>query len=243
MVMKLIPPGSRVLEIGAGAGWQAKALAERGFEVTAIDIPQSNYSALRVWPVIDYDGCTIPAADGQFDVIFTSNVLEHIPHIEEFQREMRRVLKPGGMALHLMPSATWRFWTILTFYLDRLKKVFLRLMPPRPDSANSAKIIARVDSSPRRRSFSSRLLTLMFPRRHGERGTTLSEIYLFSRHRWNGLFRKAGWEVIAVRPNRLFYSGQRVCGHLLSITRRETLSRVLGSSCILYTLKNPDTAQ
>ena len=50
------PHGARVLEIGAGSGWQARRLAELGYQVQAIDVPQSGYDPHRVWPIQDYDG-------------------------------------------------------------------------------------------------------------------------------------------------------------------------------------------
>jgi 2-polyprenyl-3-methyl-5-hydroxy-6-metoxy-1,4-benzoquinol methylase len=67
-----------------------------------------------VWPVQDYDGVSIPFPAESFDVVFSSSTLEHISHLRAFQSEMRRALKPGGMAIHIVPSAAWRFWTSLT---------------------------------------------------------------------------------------------------------------------------------
>lgn len=116
-VVAKMPPACRVLEIGAGSGWQARELARRGFDVQAIDIPASNYYADRVWDVMLYDGAHIPFRDASFDVVFSSNVLEHIPHVVSFQSEIHRVLKPSGLAIHVVPSASWRFWTILTHLL------------------------------------------------------------------------------------------------------------------------------
>jgi SAM-dependent methyltransferase len=55
-----LTPGARVLEIGAGTGKQAEELQRRGFDVAAIEIPSSNYAANRIFPIIDYDGRTIP---------------------------------------------------------------------------------------------------------------------------------------------------------------------------------------
>lgn len=95
-VADLFPPGGRLLEIGAGTGWQARALAGRGFTVEAIDIPGSSSTEDRVWDVKQYDGVHIPFPDGHFDVIFSSNTLEHIPDIDNFQREIRRVLSRVG---------------------------------------------------------------------------------------------------------------------------------------------------
>lgn len=106
----------RLLEIGGGTGWQAKFLSQKGFKVESIDVTSRND---MVWPVKIYDGYQIPFQDDQFDLVFSSNVLEHIPHIFEFQQEVQRVLKNGGLALHILPSASWRFWSNLTEMIKR----------------------------------------------------------------------------------------------------------------------------
>ena len=48
IVLDMLPPRGRVLEIGGGTGWQARALENRGYDVSAIDIASSNYRANRV---------------------------------------------------------------------------------------------------------------------------------------------------------------------------------------------------
>jgi SAM-dependent methyltransferase len=57
---------TRVLEIGAGTGLQARLLTEAGFEVSAIDLPRSSYAATREFPVVDYDGNTLPFPPADF---------------------------------------------------------------------------------------------------------------------------------------------------------------------------------
>jgi len=114
VTLEEFPPNGKVLELGAGAGWQAKALADLNYEVEAIDIATSNYKKDIIWKVTEYDGHHIPFEDNYFDVIFSSNVLEHIPHVGEFQKEIQRVLKPTGKAIHLMPSSGWRLLTTIT---------------------------------------------------------------------------------------------------------------------------------
>jgi SAM-dependent methyltransferase len=116
-----LPRSGALLEIGAGTGWQAQTLQALGFEVDAIDLSSSNYKEHRAFPVVDYDGHRIPFGDNTFDVVFSSNVLEHIPHVEAFQKEIHRVLKPGGVAAHILPSSSWRFWTNITHFLKSWK--------------------------------------------------------------------------------------------------------------------------
>jgi SAM-dependent methyltransferase len=114
IVIGLLQGKGKVLEIGAGTGWQAQIFASRGYDVSAIDLASSCYKGIRIWPITDYDGNTIPFEDNSFDIIFSSSVLEHIPQIYEFQKEINRVLKPDGCVIHVVPSSSWRFWTNLT---------------------------------------------------------------------------------------------------------------------------------
>lgn len=117
VAVRFLPASGRLLELGAGSGWQARELAAQGYEVSAVDVPTSNYREQRVWPVTDYDGHELPFEAGTFDVVFSSNVLEHIPHVREFQSELQRVLRPGGVAVHLIPSGAWRVWTNVSYLL------------------------------------------------------------------------------------------------------------------------------
>ena len=109
-----------LLEIGAGTGWQAKALAGTGYAVTAIDLPASadisNHARSREWPIVDYDGSHIPFGDESFDIIYSSNVLEHVVDLDGLTSEMKRVLRPGGLALHLVPNGNWRVLSLISYY-------------------------------------------------------------------------------------------------------------------------------
>ena len=223
--------GRRVLEIGAGAGWQAGMLARKGYQVTAIDVPESNYTAIREWNVIRYDGVHIPAPDRYFDVIFSSNVLEHVSDLPGLQQEMFRVLRPGGTAVHIMPTPTWRFWTACNFYVRRMMQAYSMLrrtkIAPVEEEHESWSQLAP----------SSRFRRALFPPKHGVRGSWLSELYLFSEFRWKKLLVNDQWHLLSITPNGLLYSGYRIFGEKLSIESRRRLSTLLGSSCNLYVLK------
>ena len=79
-------------------------------------IPDSNYAQARVFPIIDYDGRHIPFDDASFDIVFSSNVMEHICDLHQTNREIQRVLRPDGYCVHVMPTHIWRFWTTLSAF-------------------------------------------------------------------------------------------------------------------------------
>lgn len=53
-----------------------------------------------------------PVADDSFDVIFFNHVLEHIPDDAAALREVRRILKPGGLLILGVPNEGAAFWQI-----------------------------------------------------------------------------------------------------------------------------------
>jgi len=117
LVLPLFPAGSCILEIGAGAGWQARVFAAHGHDVKAVDLPGGQYKPWRNFPVSEYDGSRLPFADGSFDVVYSSSVLEHLENLPELDREISRVLRPGGAAIHVLPRGRWCFWTLFTHVL------------------------------------------------------------------------------------------------------------------------------
>jgi SAM-dependent methyltransferase len=90
-----------------------------GFAVTAMDIPASNYADARVFPILEYDGSEFPFPDQAFDVVYTSNLLEHVNDLASMHAEIRRVLAPGGKVLHVLPTHSWRLWTLFTEVMGR----------------------------------------------------------------------------------------------------------------------------
>ena len=218
-----------ILEIGAGAGWQAKKMAEAGYAVEAIDIQNSNFLEKRIWPITNYDGRHIPFPDHHFDIVFSSNVLEVIPHLEEFHAEMQRVLKPDGVAVHIVPSGSWRFWTNVAHYPFVCKALMKALRTrSRPVSEGESHNPTKNGMGAFRRA--------IFPSRQGETGTALGEIYHFSRRGWSSRFRRSGWEVKEVVPTGLFYTGYLLFGSRLSVHLRHRLSHILGSACHFFVL-------
>ena len=240
-IMDLFPHAGRILEIGAGAGWQSEALTNAGYRVTAIDLQHTAYRSVQCRSIVQYDGTRMPFADGRFACLFSSNVLEHVTDLEAFQVEALRVVDPKGVAIHLMPSATWRFWTFLAHYLYLGKQLLLRLLRLADftaDKSDARGFEEKLSSYGKREIFRR----IVLPDRHGEVGNVFSEVFHFSRFRWRAHFRRSDWSLVGIRPTRLFYTGYALTGRRLSLRVRYFLSFVLGSSCLIYIARPGSTS-
>ena len=107
--------GRRVLEIGTGEGTESEQLIRRGARWTGVDLTLESVRRVRTrlelhnLPFDDLrqaSAVDLPFEDGSFDLVFSHGVLHHVPDIHAAQREIRRVLRPGG-ELVVMMYARW----------------------------------------------------------------------------------------------------------------------------------------
>ncbi|MDQ6957780.1 MAG: methyltransferase domain-containing protein [Mariprofundaceae bacterium] len=108
----------RLLEVGAGLCLFSLFLKQEGFNITALEPALGGFGVFDVlrrsiiehYPGIDLQVLAIPAAElnaethGHFDLIFSNNVVEHIPDWQEAFRAMLCVLRENGMMLHACPN-------------------------------------------------------------------------------------------------------------------------------------------
>ena len=116
-----VEPGDLVLDAGAGFGRHAFELARRGANVVALDymadevvatrnmfgvmIEAGEIPAERFVGTLQGDATRLPFADGSFNRVITSEVLEHIQDDVAAISELVRVLRPGGTFAATVP--TW----------------------------------------------------------------------------------------------------------------------------------------
>jgi SAM-dependent methyltransferase len=228
--------GARILEIGAGTGQQAAELSSRGFDIEAVEIAASNYANDRVFPISNYDGRRIPFPDASFGVVFSSNVLEHVPDLTQIHREIRRVLKPDGYAVHVLPTHAWRFWTTLSAFplgVQRASTLKGQIRPYWPFTRREAKRLLTAWY----RLAGYLAVPFLFQRRHGERGNVVSETWIFRPEWWRKNFRENGFEIVTDEPMGLFYTGNMVFGSSWDMEKRAQLAALLGSACHIFKLR------
>jgi SAM-dependent methyltransferase len=202
VVAKFLPPNSRILEIGGGNGFQASRLQKLGHDVVSIDVKiPKNTTDLKV-PIVEYDGKNIPAPDKSFDVVFSSNVLEHVEDLHGLNADVRRVLRDGGTVLHVVPTPVWRFWTSVAHYPFELGKAYhlFRECIVEPRSALPGCIYRGLKRGLRH------IIAARFPSRHGEVGSAVSELYYFSDWSWRSRFKSDRFAVTSAHDMGLFYT-------------------------------------
>jgi SAM-dependent methyltransferase len=93
------------LDVGCGIGNYHHLLSDKFMKLSGVDISSASIDQARSKNAkVDYqvyDGRTLPYQDATFDLAFTICVLHHVPtsQWQEFAQQMRRVVRPGGLAL------------------------------------------------------------------------------------------------------------------------------------------------
>ncbi|AKB86163.1 bifunctional 2-polyprenyl-6-hydroxyphenol methylase/3-demethylubiquinol 3-O-methyltransferase UbiG [Methanococcoides methylutens] len=104
----LLKEGSRILEIGCGAGTLTDYLTLKGFDAIGFDtskiLIKVNYSRNSNATTFIGSGDKIPFINSSFDLVISFDVFEHIPDTHEHLSGVRRVLKPYGYYLFQTPN-------------------------------------------------------------------------------------------------------------------------------------------
>ncbi|MGZ4217234.1 MAG: class I SAM-dependent methyltransferase [Solirubrobacteraceae bacterium] len=101
--------GDRVLDLGCGDGRFAQEIARMGAKPIGVEVAQAAIDRARAGhPDLDFrlapiDG-PLPLDDVSFDVVWTSEVIEHVADTARWLSEVRRVLVPRGRLLLTTPS-------------------------------------------------------------------------------------------------------------------------------------------
>ena len=139
----------RVLDAGCGGGGMPLSLAEHADFVVGID-PIDRFSdagvrlgrerGLTSLHFVQADGMALPFAGGEFDLVLSHAVIEHVADAPLYLRECRRVLRPGGRIF----LSTAPYLSFAGAHLPRLRvPVPLHLIVGRPIAFRTFRFLAR----------------------------------------------------------------------------------------------------
>lgn len=102
-------PGGKFLDVGCNLGFAVEAARQCGFEATGIELSKQAVEKAQE----QFPGCRFFATSSMefakrgetFDLIYSSEVIEHVPDPVAFVESLRALLKPGGALFLTTPDA------------------------------------------------------------------------------------------------------------------------------------------
>ena len=147
------PAGKTVADIGCGQGNLSLLLAERGFDVTAVDIGQDflDYASLKQeggsvrWLKGGFDEAGLEK--GRFDAVMLGEIIEHCAYPEDLIAKALGYLKTGGWLVLTTPNAEMFRNHLPTFGQLRRRedRKFLESRQFGPDGADHLFLFTRSD--------------------------------------------------------------------------------------------------
>lgn len=126
---RLLPlDGARIIELGCGAAQHTRAIAESGRPASILACEVDTIQHEKNLAITDLPNVTfvhagaqaIPAEDGSTDIVMMFKSLHHVPLAEmgNALQEIRRVLRPGGLAYISEPVYAGDFNEVLRLFHD-----------------------------------------------------------------------------------------------------------------------------
>jgi SAM-dependent methyltransferase len=91
--------GLTVVDVGGGPGHYARAFREAGARCILVDVDLDEIRArgADARDTVVGTAAQMPLPDASVDLVFSSNMLEHVRDPDQVRDELARVLKPGGL--------------------------------------------------------------------------------------------------------------------------------------------------
>ena len=110
--LRVVPPGARLLSVGAGGAYVEKQLARAcGAQVTVVDFPEAIREHEQDYQPYGFRSIGVNLADQpldveeRFDVVLSFEVVEHLPIApHEHIAVLSKLLKPGGRLVLTTPN-------------------------------------------------------------------------------------------------------------------------------------------
>ena len=104
-LMKYAPSGS-FIDIGCSTGANVEAARRLGFSASGIDLCRESIEFAQAnFSDCDFKVGTVEVVDAKYDLVFCTEVLEHVTKPHEFVESIARIMKPGAILYMTTPDA------------------------------------------------------------------------------------------------------------------------------------------
>jgi SAM-dependent methyltransferase len=240
----------RVVEIGGGSGFQAREISKRGAEVVSFDPAPTSPS---VYPVTIAFGHELPVSGAWADMVFSSNVFEHLPepYLTATLNEAMRITKPTGTVVIILPTSAMMVFTMLLQPVGHLKQCFFSLLKLLKDKGAVVRDYNPVRAGhnqlqPQTEGFITRLLKMLTIRffiapPHGVGKSSIHEVWSWRKRQWVRVFTRSGFEVQDIQTLQLAGSLHQLTG-FSTMPLRKLFGKLGLGMTHLFHLRIPGTA-
>jgi SAM-dependent methyltransferase len=201
---------NKTLELGAGDGFVSEILADFTKELVCTDLnaarlAKTNHNNI-IFRICDAEKIDEYFGPKEFDMIFSSSLLEHLPDWQRAMSGIHKILKDDGIGIHFMPNRVWKIATILLYIPNKIAVTI--------DKIASGRLFKRRQGhkwfKPYKETFGGNnlktgrkkqffLSKLFLPKMHGVSNNTIEEFVAFGKKQWVARFESTGFTVLAVR--------------------------------------------
>lgn len=243
------------LEIGAGDGFQSNILSKYSKHLISTDYNaerlKKNNAKNKECKICDAEIIDTYFKERQFDFIFSSNLLEHLPHPEKALKAIHKTLKDNGLTIHVTPNPFWKFCQILLFYpnlfltkIEELSQanslselIFTKLLRKKKETQKGELSKKEIGNNPKMVTQKNYSLfrRLLWPIPHGAYENNIIEFFAWRRKRWLAEFDKAGFNIIKI------IKGPVCSGYGFNLDKiRASLEKISLSSEYIYVAEKKD---
>jgi SAM-dependent methyltransferase len=200
------------LELGAGDGFQGtlltkyvSRLVETEIDSEILHLPPRESVEYRVCDAEEVASCF---GERRFDLVFSSNLLEHLPNPCKALQGMRVVMQDDGLMIHVIPTPFWKFCHVALYMPNRFIMLLERVTTRKGAQGaagewtgkGSGEATHELDNNPKiSRRRHGRIYHLFLPEPHGVSSGHLRSFLSYRQSRWRREFDQAGLHLIEVR--------------------------------------------
>jgi 2-polyprenyl-3-methyl-5-hydroxy-6-metoxy-1,4-benzoquinol methylase len=118
---KYLSPGAKVLDLGSGAGAWAQRLHDASYSVTACDLETRTDRFEFPCQVVDLNqNFGLAFGNAEFDAVSIVEVIEHLENPRHIFRQVKSLLKKGGIVLLTTPNASGLYSRLRFFFTGQM---------------------------------------------------------------------------------------------------------------------------